>query len=133
MASKDPVGAFIQDLFGDQKRSPVSSRSKSTDSKEPSWIRPFVPLSAFAAGLAVLVWWAPNVLTTPNITDMYPGSATLAETLSEMRSRLIAVVAIAAVFDALRVVRRRHRRVFAAVCAQTIRHRVHSWLCPPEL
>ncbi|WP_170946107.1 FtsK/SpoIIIE domain-containing protein [Rhodococcus sp. 14-2483-1-2] len=119
MASKDPVGAFFQDLFGDQKRSPVSSRSKSANSKEPSWIRPYVPLSAFAAGLAVLVWWAPNVLTTPNITDMYPGSITLAETLSEMRSRMIAVVMIAVVFDAVRVVRRRHRRVFAAVCAQT--------------
>lgn len=119
MASKDPVGAFFHDLFADQKRSPTSNRSRATDTREPSWVRPLVPLTAFAAALAVLVWWAPNTLTAPSVTDMYSGATSLASTMTGMRSRMIVLVLMAAAFDALRVVRRRHRRVFAAVCAQT--------------
>jgi hypothetical protein len=113
------VGAFFHDLFADQKRSPTSNRSKATDTREPSWVRPLVPLTAFAAALAVLVWWAPNTLTAPSVTDMYSGATSLASTMTGMRSRMIVLVLIAAAFDAMRVVRRRHRRVFAAVCAQT--------------
>ncbi|WP_143549077.1 hypothetical protein [Rhodococcus sp. ACS1] len=122
MPSNDPVGEFFRDVFGPSGTSSrTGGRSRSEQSGEEEAAR-FTPWVLVLLVVAIVVWWAPTLLESAQITELWPRSPLRAHWLIDFRTRLVVALALVGLLDLSRFLRHRQRRILSAVVRQTTGH-----------
>ncbi len=122
MPSNDPVGEFFRDVFGPSGTSSAAGgRRRSEQSGEEEAAR-FTPWVLAALAVAIAVWWAPTLLESAQVTELWPRSPLWAHWLIDFRTRLVVTVALVGAGDLIRFLRHRQRRILSAVVRQTTGH-----------
>ena len=122
MPSNDPVGEFFRDVFGlSGTSSSAGGRRRPEQSGEDGAAR-FTPWVLVVLVVAIVVWWAPTLLVSAQVTELWPRSPLWAQWLIDFRSRLVVAVAFVGLLDLSRFLRYRQRRILSAVVRQTTGH-----------
>ena len=122
MPSNDPVGEFFRDVFGPSRTSSrTGGRRRSEQSGEEEAVR-FTPWVLVVLAVTIAVWWAPTLLASAQVTELWPRSPLWAQWFIDFRPRLVVAVALVGFLDLSRFLRHRQRRILAAVVRQTTGH-----------
>ncbi|MDV6245335.1 hypothetical protein [Rhodococcus opacus] len=122
MPSNDPVGEFFRGVFGPSGTSSAAGgRRRSEQSGEEEAAR-FTPWVLVVLAVTIAVWWAPTLLESGQITELWPRSPLWAHWLIDFRPRLVVAVALVGLLDLSRFLRHRQRRILSAVVRQTTGH-----------
>ncbi|MFC9768144.1 hypothetical protein [Rhodococcus jostii] len=122
MPSNDPVGEFFRDVFGPSGTSSrTGGRRRPEQSGEEGSAR-FTPWVLVLLVVAIVVWWAPTLLESAQITELWPRSPLWAHWLIDFRKRLVVAIALVGAGDLIRFLRYRQRRILSAVVRQTTGH-----------
>ncbi|MFC9361313.1 hypothetical protein ACFTZB_32635 [Rhodococcus sp. NPDC057014] len=122
MPSNDPVGEFFRDVFGPSGTSSAAGgRRRSEQSGEQRAAR-FTPWVLVVLVAAIAVWWAPTLVESAQVTELWPRAPLWAQWLIDFRPRLVVAVALVGAGDLIRFMRHRQRRILSAVVRQTTGH-----------
>ncbi|WP_133169420.1 hypothetical protein [Rhodococcus opacus] len=126
MPSNDPVGEFFRDVFGPSGTSSAASGRRPPEQSGEEEAARFTPWVLVVLAVTIAVWWAPTLLESAQITELWPRSPLWAQWLIDFRPRLAVAVAVAValvgLLDLSRFLRHRQRRILSAVVRQTTGH-----------
>ncbi|MFC9840308.1 hypothetical protein ACFVKB_42065 [Rhodococcus sp. NPDC127530] len=122
MPSNDPVGEFFRDVLGPSGTSSAAGGRRRPEQSGEQEAARFTPWVLVVLAVTIAVWWAPTLLESAQITELWPRSPLWAQWLIDIRPRLVVAVALFGAGDLIRFLRYRQRRILSAVVRQTTGH-----------
>ncbi|WKN60453.1 hypothetical protein R1X32_04260 (plasmid) [Rhodococcus opacus] len=122
MPSNDPVGEFFRDVFGPSGTSSAAGGRRRSEQLGEEEAARFTPWVLAVLAVTIAVWWAPTLLESAQVTELWPRSPLWAHWLIDFRPRLVVAVALVGLLDLSRFLRHRQRRILSAVVRQTTGH-----------
>lgn len=124
MPSNDPVGEFFRDVFGPSGTSSRTGGGRQSQQSGEDEAARFTPWVLVVLAVTIAVWWAPTLLESAQVTELWPRSPLWVQWLIDFRPRFVVAVAVALVglLDLIRFLRHRQRRILSAVVRQTTGH-----------